>query len=87
MKRLPPRRKSRRAAAASHLSRGLALERAGHHLDAVDAFGEAVRLDPDDPDAQMRLGLALRELGRDEEANRAFLAALRLREAFAAGGH
>lgn len=85
MKRLPPL-KIRRAAAASHMSRGLALERAGQHVDAADAFGEAVRLDPSDPEAQTRFGLALRELGRDDEANRAFLAALRLREAFAFSG-
>lgn len=85
MKRPPPL-KTHRAAAASHMSRGLALERAGQHVGAADAFGEAVRLDPNDPEAQTRLGLALRELGRDDEANRAFLAALRLREAFAFSG-
>ena len=85
MKRLPPR-EARRVAAASQLSRALALERTGHHVEAADAYGEAVRIDPSDPEAQTRLGLALRELGRDEEANRAFLAALRLREAFAFSG-
>jgi hypothetical protein len=35
----------------------------------------------------VKLGLVLRELGRDEEANRAFLSALRLRGSPAFDGH
>lgn len=81
-----PSHESRRKAAASHLSRALVLERNGHHVEAAEAYGEAVRLDPGDPEIQTRLGLVLRELGRDEEANRAFLSALRLRDGFALGG-
>ncbi|MFI5183065.1 MAG: tetratricopeptide repeat protein [Vicinamibacteria bacterium] len=84
MKRLPSRPNAR-AAAAAQLSRALGLERAGHREEAAEAYGQAVRLNPDDPEAQTRLGLVLRELGRDEEANRAFLSALRLREALAFG--
>jgi Flp pilus assembly protein TadD len=72
-----------RAVAAVHLSRALALERTGHREEAAEAYGRAVRLNPDDPEAQTRLGIVLRELGRDEEANRAFQSALRLREALA----
>jgi Flp pilus assembly protein TadD len=70
-------------AAAACLSRAIALERSGHREEAAEAYGEAVHLNPDDPIAQTRLGLVLRELGRDEEANHAFLSALRLREALA----
>ena len=82
MKRSPSSSNAR-VAAAAHLSRGLVLERTGHREEAVDAYGHAVRLNPDDPEAQTRLGLVLRELGRDEEANHAFLSALRIREALA----
>lgn len=85
MKSLPSAQ-ARRRTAASHLRRALALERTGHHLEAAEAYGEAVRLDPGDPEIQTRLGLVLRELGRDEEANRAFLSALQLREGFVLGG-
>jgi Flp pilus assembly protein TadD len=82
MKSLRPYSRQRGAAAAC-LSRAIALERSGHREEAAEAYGRAVRLNPDDPVAQTRLGLVLRELGRDEEANRAFLSALRLREALA----
>lgn len=81
-----PSQESRRKAAASQLSRALVLERNGHHAQAADAYSEAVRLDPGDPEIQARLGLVLRELGRDDEANRAFLSALRLRDGFVLGG-
>lgn len=62
-------------------NRGLILERQGRNDEAAAAYGEAVRLDPRDVDAQVRLGLVLRDLGRDEEANRAFLTALDLKRA------
>ena len=63
---------------ALHYNRALAAERAGHCEDAVHAYHEAIRINPFDVDAQIHLGLMLRELGRDEEANRAFLMALDL---------
>jgi Flp pilus assembly protein TadD len=72
----------KRRFAAFHHNRGLSLERAGRYREAAEAYAEAVRLDPDDADAQIKLGLVLRELGRDEEANLAFLSAIRLRRAF-----
>ena len=62
-------------------NRGLAFERQGRSEEAAAAYAEAVRLDPGDVEAQVRLGLVLRDLGRDEEANRAFLAALDLKRA------
>ena len=63
----------------SHLNRGRTFERAGRYSEAVAAYQEAAQLDPSDVDAQVRLGLVLRVLGRDEEANEAFRAALDLR--------
>lgn len=62
-------------------NRGLILERQGRNDEAAAAYAEAARLDPGDVDAQVRLGLVLRDLGRDEEANRAFLTALDLKRA------
>jgi len=62
-------------------NRGLTLERQGRNEEAAAAYGEAARLDPHDVEAQVRLGLVLRDLGRDEEANRAFLTALDLKRA------
>jgi Flp pilus assembly protein TadD len=64
---------------ALHYNRGLSLERSGKYEQAAEAYGEAVRIHPLDIDAQVHLGLILRELGRDEEANGAFLTALDLK--------
>lgn len=64
---------------SDHRNRGLALERAGRYAEAANAYREAARLDPGDIDAQVRLGLMLRGLGHDDEANEAFRAALDLR--------
>jgi Flp pilus assembly protein TadD len=55
-----------------HLTRGLALERDGRYAEAAAAYREAAELDPSDVGAQLRLGLVLRVLGRDEEANETF---------------
>ena len=66
-------------ASAEHLSRGLSAERAGRYGEAAEAYQEAARLDPGDIDAQVRLGMVLRVLGRDEEANEAFRLALDIR--------
>ncbi len=60
------------------LTRGLAFERDGRYSDAAAAYREAAQLDPSDVGAQVRLGLVLRVLGRDEEANEAFRTALNL---------
>ena len=66
-------------ASAEHLSRGRSAERAGRYAEAVEAYREAARLDPGDIDVQVRLGMVLRVLGRDEEANEAFRLALHIR--------
>jgi Flp pilus assembly protein TadD len=64
---------------AFHYNRGLSLERSGKYEQAVEAYSEAIRNHPFDIDALAHLGLILRELGRDEEANCAFLTALDLK--------
>jgi tetratricopeptide (TPR) repeat protein len=71
--------------AVQHFNRAMDLERKGLYEEAVAAYRDAIRLDSSDVDAQVRLGLLLRELGRDEEANAAFEAALALRSARATG--
>jgi Flp pilus assembly protein TadD len=59
-------------------NQAIALERSGRPAEAAAAFREAVRVNPFDLDALIHLGLLLRELGQDDEANRAFSAALDL---------
>lgn len=59
-------------------ARASALERDGRVGEALEAYLQAVRFDPHDPINHVRLGLVLRGVGRDEEANRAFQAALDL---------
>jgi Tfp pilus assembly protein PilF len=63
---------------ALHRNRALSLMRAGRSCQAAAAYREALRMDPASIDAHIHLGLTLRELGLDEEANRSFLAALEL---------
>ena len=57
-------------------NQGLMLERAGQTVEAVAVFRQALAIRSGDIDAWIHLGLILRDLGQDEEANRAFLAAL-----------
>lgn len=64
--------------AEGHRKRGISLEQEGHYADAVAAFEAAVRLEPEGVESRVHLGLMLRELGRDEEANQVFAAALEL---------
>ena len=59
-------------------NKALTLERSRRTAEAAEALRLALEIDPSDIDAQIHLGLILRDLGRDEEANRAFLAALDL---------
>jgi Flp pilus assembly protein TadD len=54
------------------LVRGELLEREGRLKDAADAYREEARQKPGDVAARMRLGLVLRQLGEDEEANEVF---------------
>ena len=69
---------SRPDPAVVQFNRAADFERRGLCEEAAAAYREAVRLDPQDVAAHVRLGLLLRESGRDEEANRAFQAALTL---------
>jgi Flp pilus assembly protein TadD len=57
-------------------SRALGLEREGRYEEAIEAFRATIRLDPRDVEAHIHLGVVLRHLGRDAEANEAFDAAL-----------
>lgn len=66
------------AAAEEQRRRAEALERDGSYHEAVAAYREAIRLDPADASTHVRLGVALRSAGEDEEANRVFRAALDL---------
>lgn len=62
-----------------HFSLGLALSQSGETQAAVDAYREAMRLDPADPAPHINLGLILiQQLGRPEEAETAFRHALAL---------
>lgn len=71
--------------AVVHYNKAREREQTGRYEEAVAEYREAVRLDPEDADALVKLGLLLRELGRDEEANRAFQSALALNAAGGAG--
>ena len=60
------------------LSRAFGLEKEHRLAEAVEAYREAVRREPEDLDIRMRLALVLRAAGRDGEANAAFEEAHRL---------
>ncbi len=57
-----------RTRAREHLQKGKDLYRDDHDAEAVLAFQEAVRLDPDLAEAHFRLGLGYESLGKREEA-------------------
>lgn len=63
--------------AAIWVQLGHALKEQYGHGRAVDAYEKAVECDPDDPDALLHLGHALKVVGRIEDAIEAFQAALR----------
>ncbi|ADG66841.1 hypothetical protein Plim_0998 [Planctopirus limnophila DSM 3776] len=64
--------------AASEYSQGLLASRSGEHTMAESHFAEACRLMPEVPLYRVYRALALRELGRNEEAHRQVAAALSL---------
>jgi tetratricopeptide (TPR) repeat protein len=66
--------------ARAYFDRGLEDYRANRDPAAVEAFREAVRLDPDFAEAHYRLGLALAATGQDEEAEQAFQGAVKVYE-------
>ncbi len=53
--------------AEAHHDRGLALSNLGRHDEALEAFDEAIRIDPDYADARQNRNKTLRALGRDED--------------------
>lgn len=77
-----PTRKQREAAEI-HSGLGLEALRAGRPADALRAFDEALKNDPDLPEANLGRGLALEfGHGRTEEAERAYRRAIALRPAY-----
>lgn len=58
---------------------GRALVKAGQLAAAVPQFESALRLDPGNADEHLNLALALRQLGRQEEAQKHYLEAQRLK--------
>ncbi|MBV8315995.1 MAG: tetratricopeptide repeat protein [Planctomycetaceae bacterium] len=76
---IEPGKADRRAAAAAHVGRGIALATAGRTEAAIAAFRAALRLRPDDACAHYNLGLALAAGGQTEAAIAEYRAALRLR--------
>jgi len=70
--------------AESHMVRGVALLKAGDLSGAVTELETAVRLDPNDPDAQNNLGVALSRFpARQRESIAHFEAAVRIKPDFA----
>jgi len=57
---------------------GILALRAKRHREAIDAFDRYRRADPENPDAYLLLGNALRRVGRVEDARRTFQEGLRL---------
>jgi Flp pilus assembly protein TadD len=66
------------------LLRGLYLEREGRLSEALDAYRESARREPGVVATLVRLGLLLRQVGRDDEANEVFGRVLELRAVDAA---
>jgi Flp pilus assembly protein TadD len=60
------------------VGRALRLEQEQRTSEAIEAYLEAVRLDPEDVSLRIELGQALRAVGRDAEANAVFDDARRL---------
>lgn len=70
--------RTRSEEARGALARAFGLEKEHRLAEAVEAYREAVRREPEDLDIRMRLALVLRAVGRDGEANAAFEEAHRL---------
>lgn len=57
---------------------GLACAQLGDRVNALRAFGDAVKLDPKDPTLRINLGLALRDSRKGDEAKKEWEEAIRL---------
>ncbi|MCA1633363.1 MAG: tetratricopeptide repeat protein [Acidobacteria bacterium] len=66
--------------ARAHFQRGMEAYRGNRDDEAVEAFKEAARLDPDFAEAHYRLGLAYAVVGSDEESEKSFEAAAKVYE-------
>ena len=69
--------------AEAHYNYGVELYNLGRHVEAVRAFGEAVRLKPDYAAAYTNMGAAFGKLSRWDEAVDAYRAAIRARPQYA----
>jgi len=69
----------------SHWALGRALVQTEQFAEAVDSLKKAVALAPDRSDAHYQLGLALRRLGRNDEAAREFALVEKLNKEFRTG--
>jgi tetratricopeptide (TPR) repeat protein len=65
------------ADARAYIDRGIEAYKKNYDGEAAEAFEQAVRLDPNSAEAHYRLGLAYAALGRDEDAERSFEAAVK----------
>ncbi|RQW78346.1 MAG: tetratricopeptide repeat protein [Methanothrix sp.] len=54
------------------IKKGIALGNQGKYNEAIKCFNEAIRLDPKEVDAWNNKGVALKALGRSDEAGLAF---------------
>ena len=61
-----------------HFTRGLALSRKGQWKEALDAYKESLKLNPDNAQTYLNLGFVCYELGYDQEAQEAYQKASRL---------
>lgn len=66
--------------ARAHFERGMEAYKADRDDEAVEAFKQAVQLEPEFAEAHYRLGLALNVVGQTEESDKAFEQALKLYE-------
>lgn len=66
--------------ARAHFDRGVDAYRGNRDEEAVEAFRQAVQLDPDFAEAHYRLGLALNVTGQSDEADKSFERALKVYE-------
>ena len=55
-----------------YFRQGLAFAKQGQWKEAVSAYEEALRLDPNNPQTYLNLGFVYYELGYDREAQEAF---------------
>ena len=67
------------SSSSEQVALGLKLARLGQWNEAVAAYQEALRIDPNNPDAFFNLGFVYYELGLDAEAQEAFANAEALR--------